>query len=115
MALGVAGLVIALVVLWLALKRWAPGSVRVRSRRSRLLEVTARLTLDPRKHVYIVKAAGEYVLVGASESGVQLLKVLSADAIQRDEHQTNLETGRPVSSFLAALIEAKRPTAAGPG
>ncbi|HWR52565.1 MAG TPA: flagellar biosynthetic protein FliO [Bryobacteraceae bacterium] len=118
MALGAAGLVMALVVLWLALRRWAPGSVRFGSRRPRLLEVTARLSLDPRKHLYIVKAAGEYVLVGTSESGVQMLKVLDAEAVRETEQSATLnaaEPPTPARNFLAAFIEANRPTAGGSG
>lgn len=110
MALGAAGLIIALFVCWLALNRWAPGSIRIRSRRSNLLEVTARLALDPRKHVYVVKAAGEYVLLGTSESGVQLLKVLDADAVVREiESQNCTQSVPPSRSFLAALKEAATP------
>lgn len=115
MALGATALMIALVVLWFALRRWTPGSVRLRSRRSRLLEVTARLTLDPRKHVYVVKAAGEYVLLGTSETGVQLLKVLDPETVHQAEQQSNMETAPSARSFLAALMEANRPAAGGPG
>lgn len=43
------------------------------------IEICARLPLEPRRTLYIVKAANSYMLLASSEAGVQHLSALSED------------------------------------
>lgn len=43
------------------------------------IEICARLPLEPRRTLYIVKAANSYMLLASSEAGVQHLANLSAE------------------------------------
>lgn len=55
------------------------------------IEVCARMPLEPRRTLYIVKAANSYMLVASSEAGVQHLSSLSAEecALLLEKPDTN--------------------------
>lgn len=99
---------------WLALRRWAPGAVKMSRGRSHLLEVTERLALDPKKHLYVVKAAGEYVLVGASDAGIHLVKVLDPAAFRVAAVQPERLPGVPPRRLLSVLVAVARAAAGRP-
>ena len=59
--------------------------------RSTVIEIVEGSRLEPRKNVYLIRVAGQYLLVGTSENGVHTLAggPLDQEAIARD-----LETAR---------------------
>ncbi len=52
---------------------------------SRALRVVARLTLEPRRSIYIVAAAEKYLLVGVGDGPMAVLGELSPDEVRRIE------------------------------
>jgi flagellar biogenesis protein FliO len=57
---------------------------RVQSGSGGLMRVVARLPLEPRRTLYVVEAAGRYLLVGGGENGAPaLLTELDAEAVRR--------------------------------
>jgi flagellar protein FliO/FliZ len=66
-----------LVVRWVG-RAYATG----RSRGSHVLEVVARLSLEPRRSLYVVEVAGKTLLVGTSEMGLALLSELDGEAVR---------------------------------
>ncbi|HEX2685828.1 MAG TPA: flagellar biosynthetic protein FliO [Kofleriaceae bacterium] len=62
----------------------ATGPVRgVRGvRGAHLLEVVARLPLEPRRSLYVVQVAGKTLLVGTSEMGLSVLSELDGDEVR---------------------------------
>ncbi len=68
----------AFVVVQLAGRFLATG----RSRGAHLLDVVARLSLEPRRSLYIVEVAGKALLVGTSEMGLSLLAELDGGEVR---------------------------------
>ena len=68
----------ALVVVRLAGRFLATG----RSRGAHLLDVVARLPLEPRRSIYVVEVAGKTLLVGTSEMGLSLLAELDGGEVR---------------------------------
>ena len=62
-----------------AIRFWLPKMSRWNKPASGPIEVCARFPLEPRRTLYIVKAANSYMLLASSEAGVQHLAALSAD------------------------------------
>jgi flagellar biogenesis protein FliO len=52
-----------------------------RSRGPQLLDVIARLPLEPRRSLYVVQVAGKTLLVGTSEMGLSVLSELDGAAV----------------------------------
>jgi flagellar protein FliO/FliZ len=48
-----------------------------------LLSVLERVPLDSKRSLLVVKAAGEYLLVGAADGGLSLLSKLDAETVER--------------------------------
>jgi flagellar protein FliO/FliZ len=69
--------VLALAVV--VIRVWLPKMSRWNKSASGPIEICARLPLEPRKTLYIVKAVNSYMLLASSEAGVQHLAALSAD------------------------------------
>jgi|GEM_PF-3037520 len=65
--------VVRLVGRWLATPRSRGGDV---------MAVVARLSLEPRRSLYVVDVAGKTLLVGTSEMGLSLLSELDGAAVQ---------------------------------
>lgn len=61
-----------------AIRFWIPKMAMWKQSATGPLEVCARLSLEPRRTLYIVKAAGSYILLASSEAGVQHLSALNA-------------------------------------
>lgn len=53
-----------------------------RTRGARLLDVVARLPLEPRRSLYVVEVAGKTLLVGTSEMGLSVLSELDGDQVR---------------------------------
>jgi flagellar protein FliO/FliZ len=68
----------AFAVVRLASRVLAPS----RTRGAHVLEVVARLPLEPRRSLYVVEVAGKTLLVGTSEMGLSLLTELDAGEIR---------------------------------
>ena len=53
-----------------------------RSRGAHLMDVVARVSLEPRRSLYVVEVAGKTLLVGTSEMGLNVLSELDGDAVR---------------------------------
>jgi flagellar protein FliO/FliZ len=53
-----------------------------RARGAHLLDVVARLSLEPRRSLYVVEVAGKTLLVGTSEMGLSVLSELDAGEVR---------------------------------
>src|SRR5512139_2490562 len=53
-----------------------------RARGAHLLDVVARLPLEPRRSLYVVEVAGKTLLVGTSEMGLNVLSELDAGEVR---------------------------------
>jgi len=62
-----------------------------------VLDVVARMPLEPRRSLYVVEVAGKTLLVGTSEMGLSVLSELDAERVR-----TDLERPSP-RSFADAL------------
>ena len=62
-----------------AIRFWLPKLPMRNKAAAGPLEVFARFPLEPRRTLYIVKAANSYLLIATSEAGVQNLVTLSAE------------------------------------
>lgn len=58
---------------------WLPKLTMWNKSASGPIEICARLPLEPRRTLYIVKAANAYILLGSSEAGLQNLAALNAE------------------------------------
>jgi flagellar biogenesis protein FliO len=62
-----------------AIRYWLPKLTAFNRPATGPIEVCARLPLEPRRTLYIVKAANSFLLLASSEAGVQHLAALSAE------------------------------------
>src|SRR5262252_8990794 len=53
-----------------------------RSRGAHLLDVVARMPLEPRRSLYVVAVAGKTLLVGTSEMGLSVLSELDGNEVK---------------------------------
>ena len=70
--------VVAFVVVKVIGRFLATGRVRG----AHLLDVIARVPLEPRRSLYVVEVAGKTLLVGTSEMGLNVLSELDADEVR---------------------------------
>lgn len=59
-----------------------------RARGAHLLDVVARLPLEPRRSLYVVEVAGKTLLVGTSEMGLSVLSELDGGEVRARAAQT---------------------------
>ena len=93
-------LVVVCVVAWVVVRfggRWVASA---RGRGSRLLEVVARLPLEPRRSLYVVEVAGKTLLVGTSEMGLSVLSELDGAVIRAELDR------RPAGGFAELVRRA---------
>lgn len=83
---------LAVGVLWLLRRRGLGGA--------RGLRVVARLSLEPRRSVYVIEAAGKFLLVGVGEGAMAVLAELDAARVRE------LEAGE--ASAQLGFVEAMR-------
>ncbi|MFY1831085.1 flagellar biosynthetic protein FliO [Myxococcus fulvus] len=84
----------------MGLQSAAPG-------RQTVVSVVERLPLDPKRALFVVKAADEYLLVGGGEAGLQLLSKLDAEAVERIRAQRPQTNVVPLSPFLQKLLSRR--------
>jgi flagellar protein FliO/FliZ len=99
-----------------------------RARGTHLLDVVARVPLEPRRSLYVVEVAGKTLLVGTSEMGLSVLSELDAaevksrvvprpsfaDLVRSAWHKRKgLAAGEKVSSQPANIVEPAQAAAAG--
>ena len=53
-----------------------------RGRGAQLMDVIARVPLEPRRSLYVVDVAGKMLLVGTSEMGLSVLSELDGDVVR---------------------------------
>jgi flagellar biogenesis protein FliO len=82
----------------LVLRVWASRLAAGSATHSGPLQVAWRLSLEPRKTLYILRAGTGYLLLAASEAGVQLLTQLNAAEIE-GAIQSRSASGSQVSTF----------------
>ncbi|WP_342380852.1 flagellar biosynthetic protein FliO [Myxococcus stipitatus] len=75
--------------------------------RQTVVSVVERLPLDPKRQLFVVKAADEYLLVGGGESGLQLLSKLDTEAVERIRAQRPQTNVVPLSPFLQKLLSRR--------
>jgi flagellar biogenesis protein FliO len=73
------GVCIAAFVVVRLVGRWLATG---RARGSHLLDVVARLPLEPRRSLYVVEVAGKTLLIGTSEMGLSVLSELDGDQVR---------------------------------
>jgi flagellar protein FliO/FliZ len=106
----VLGIVVAFIYLTLnvgarkLLKLNAPGNA--------LVKVIDRVPLDPKKSLYVLHVAGEFMLVGAAEQGLNLLCKLDPEAVQKLLAE-RIQAKGP-SRFLEKLNALRSPAGASP-
>lgn len=83
------------------------GLQSVASGRQPLVSVVERLPLDPKRSLFVVKAADEYLLVGGGEAGLQLLSKLDPEAVSRIQEQRPQTKVVPLSPFLQKLLSRR--------
>ncbi len=72
-----------------------------------VLDVVARVPLEPRRSLYVVEVGGKTLLVGTSEMGLSVLSELDRDAVQAkiDQGKGN---ARSFADALRAALGRKR-------
>ncbi|EPX58083.1 Flagellar biosynthesis protein FliO [Cystobacter fuscus DSM 2262] len=78
-----------------------------------VVSVVERLALDQRRTLFVVKAAGEYLLVGGGENGLQLLSKLDTGAVENIRSAPPPSNVMPLSPFLKKLIARRDATPPG--
>jgi len=73
---------------------------------AQLVSVVERVVLDQKKSIMVLRAAGEYMLVGASEGGINLICKLDAQEVERLEREARVQTPA-LSPFLQKLLSRK--------
>lgn len=89
-----------LVLAYVTLRFWLPRLAGVPRPGAGPIQVVARYAIEPRKSLYIVKTAGEYLLIGVTEQGINLLKSLDAAAVEANVAVTGGAPSRDFASFL---------------
>ncbi|HLL55781.1 MAG TPA: flagellar biosynthetic protein FliO [Myxococcaceae bacterium] len=78
------------------------------SGREPLVTVVERIPLDPKRSMFVVKAAGEYLLVGAGDTALNLISKLDPEEVARMQRQPSTPATTPViSPFLQKLLSRR--------
>lgn len=74
--------------------------------RARIVSVVERIPLDQRRAMFVVKAAGEYLLIGGGDANLSLIAKLDGDTVERIEKEVRDAQARPpqLSPFLQKLL-----------
>jgi flagellar protein FliO/FliZ len=75
-------------------------------RRSSVVTVLERIPLDQKKAMFVLKAGGEYLLVGGSDGGLSLICKLDAAEVERIEREKTT-TAPTLSPFLQKLMSRR--------
>jgi hypothetical protein len=106
----VIGILAAIVVLaFVALRLWLPKLTGIRETVAGPMEIACRLALEPRKTLYVVRAGSAYVMVAASDTGVQFLASLDTAGIEAALRKFSV---KPEARFeFASLLRPRRQSA----
>ena len=74
---------------FVAVRYWLPKMNGIRGSVAGPIRVACRLTIEPRKTLYVVHAGSDYLMLAASEAGVQFLTSLDRDGIQAALEKTS--------------------------
>jgi flagellar protein FliO/FliZ len=77
----------------------AVGNVQV-------VSVMERVVLDQKKSILVLRAAGEYMLVGATDGGINLICKLDSQEVERLERESRVQSPG-ISPFLQKLLARK--------
>lgn len=77
--------------------------------RARIASVVERIPLDQRRTMFVVKAAGEYLLIGGGDAQLSLLTRLDTETVERIAREVREAQARPpqLSPFLQKLLTRK--------
>jgi flagellar biogenesis protein FliO len=90
-----------------ALRLWLPKLSGLQQQAKGPIQVLARMPLEPRKNLYIIKAGADYLLVGTAENSVHMISPLQAEALAGyAEAAVKPDTAAP--DFLTVLRRLKR-------
>jgi flagellar biogenesis protein FliO len=89
------------------------GLQGVATGRPAVVSVVERIPLDQRRTLFVLKAAGEYLLVGGGESGLQLLSKLDTEAVERIRSERPPANVIPFSPFLQKLLARRNASQSG--
>jgi flagellar biogenesis protein FliO len=73
-----------------------------------VVTVVARVPLEPRRSLYVVRVGGKTLLLGASEMGLGLVTELDGDAVPTT---TSTSAGQRFTDLVAAAWGRRRPPA----
>lgn len=66
-----------------------------------------RVPLEQKRTMYVIKAAGEYLLIGTSESGMNLISKLDTAEVERIQRERGQGGQMPLSPFFQKLLTRK--------
>ncbi len=72
-----------------------------------LVTVVERIPVDPRRSLFVVRAAGEYLLVGGAEGGMNLISKLNPEEVQKLLAEQQKPQSASASPFLMKLLSRK--------
>ena len=76
-----------------------------------VLDVVARVPLEPRRSLYVVEVGGKTLLVGTSEMGLNVLSELDREAVQAKIDQGRGNARSFADALRAAFGSKKKPDA----
>lgn len=91
-----------------ALRYWLPKLSSFGPQASGPIQVVARLPLEPRKNLYIVKAGSEYLLIGTAENSVHMLSGLAGETLEGLVSSAQAKTEAAPQEFLTVLRRLRR-------
>ena len=103
--LVVLGVVVS--VIYLTLNVGARKLLKLGPQANALVKVIDRVPLDPKKSLYVLQVGGEFMLVGASEQGLNLISKLDAEGVQK--LLAERLAAQPSSNFLERLNALAKP------
>ena len=73
-----------------------------------VLDVVARVPLEPRRSLYVVEVAGKTLLVGTSEMGLSVLSELDGERVRADLAAPPASAARSFAEALRAAFARRR-------
>lgn len=73
----------------------------------RLVDVVERVPLDQKKAMYVVKVAGEYLLIGGTDGGLSLLSKIDPEEVARLQREKAAQPPAQLSPFLQKLLSRR--------
>jgi flagellar biogenesis protein FliO len=75
--------------------------------REPLVQVVERVPLDPKRSMFVIKAAGEYLLVGGGDGALNLISKLDPAEVARLERERVTPATPVISPFLQKLLSRR--------